>query len=469
MTAKEEISDNPFVRKLSLTKWQKLQVFLMSFTVAPVRFILAFILFAITWLFAVIATAGADASKPAVSVRKALYQLQQKLGRIILFVCGFHYMKVNGKRALYKDAPILLVVPHTSYWDVAVMFATSPLPCALSKYENFKIPVFGTLMKAVQPILVHRNNTESKRDTVKAIKHRMQSGEEWPQLVVFPEGTCTNKKYMINFKLGAFVAAQPIQPVVIKYKNSLDISTWTEISPSALYLIWLSLCQLQLNLEVTFLPVYKPSIEEKKDAVLYANQMRDYLSTHLQVPASDYSFEDRQLMKYAKKLNFPREAALLQFFRVSKALNIKFVDAKERLKEFAEISSGNCGVIDMESFSSFLKVPSSPAVKKLFNSLSLKSDEVTFYQYVMGYYSLVNTLKGDPAFSNIYNIYCSLVDGSMNQLEDNTSHAVAEIFRNSGVSNKDEFLQFLFSHPFHCKLALLINEKSYLNSMTKKH
>jgi len=30
------------------------------------------------------------------------------------------------------------------------------------------------------------------------------SGEGWPRLLVFPEGTCTNQKALISFKSGAF-------------------------------------------------------------------------------------------------------------------------------------------------------------------------------------------------------------------------------------------------------------------------
>ena len=455
---------NPFLQKLSLTKWQKLQILVMSFTIAPLRFIIAFVLFAITWFVAVIATCGADTSKPAVSIRKAVYQFLQFLGRVILFVCGFHHIKVTGKRASYKEAPILLVTPHSSFWDVTVLFVTSPLPCALSKYENFKIPIFGTLVKAIQPILVRRNDSESRRDTVSAISNRMSSVEDWPQLIVFPEGTCTNKKYMIKFKLGAFVAGQPIQPVVLKYKNAVDVSTWTEMSPGAFYLIWLSFCQIQLNLEVDFLPVYKPNEIERKDPKIFAQNVQVYMSKVLQLQCTDHSFEDRQLMKYAGKLNFPKEAAIIQFFRVSKTLNIKFDDAKERLKEFAGIPSSKRGVIDIESFSSFMNVPVSPVVRKIFGALSLGSDEVTFYQYIMVYYSFVNTLKKEPVLSNVYNLYCSFANSGSNNFKNDTALALTKVIKDCEIANKEEFLEFLLTHPFHCKLLMLLHEKPYFNS-----
>jgi lysophosphatidylcholine acyltransferase/lyso-PAF acetyltransferase len=36
-------------------------------------------------------------------------------------------------------------------------------------------------------------------------------------LLLFPEGTTTNGRHLLPFKTGAFLAGQPLQPVVIRY------------------------------------------------------------------------------------------------------------------------------------------------------------------------------------------------------------------------------------------------------------
>ncbi len=36
-------------------------------------------------------------------------------------------------------------------------------------------------------------------------------------LLLFPEGTTTNGRYLLPFKTGAFLAGEPVQPVVIRY------------------------------------------------------------------------------------------------------------------------------------------------------------------------------------------------------------------------------------------------------------
>ena len=463
--------DNPFTHYLNLTRWQKLQVFIMSITIAPLRFVLALILFGICWTLASIFTLGADVSKPASRARNALYQILQMIGRSIMFVCGFHYFKITGKRALYEEAPVLVVVPHSSYWDVGVFFVTSPLPCALSKFENFQIPIFGTLMKAVQPILVRRDDRDSKQDTVNAIRSRLASKQRWPQLIVFPEGTCTNKKYMIKFKLGAFLAGTAIQPVIMRYKSAIDISTWTEISPSALYLIWLSLCQIQIKLEVDYLPVYKPSAEEIDDPIVYAQNVQKYLSTILKVECSEHTYEDRLLMKYAGKLKFPKTETVILFHSFKKKFDITLADAMERLKEFAAIPSPKSdGRIDLEGFSKLLNMPLIPALEKIFSTLSSNSDGLSFHHYIWGYYFRVKKLKEEQFLTNSYKSYCTIKENQTAIIKNQIISLIAllEKLREAEVDSKEKYLQFMLSHPFHCDMLSLENENyssdSYPNS-----
>jgi len=53
------------------------------------------------------------------------------------------------------------------------------------------------------------------------------------QVMIFPEGTCTNRSCLITFKSGAFYPGVPVQPVCIRYPNKLDTVTWTWEGPGA--------------------------------------------------------------------------------------------------------------------------------------------------------------------------------------------------------------------------------------------
>ncbi|CAG9088786.1 unnamed protein product [Plutella xylostella] len=53
------------------------------------------------------------------------------------------------------------------------------------------------------------------------------------KVLIFPEGTCTNRSCLITFKPGGFYPGVPVQPVTIRYPNSLDTVTWTWEGPGA--------------------------------------------------------------------------------------------------------------------------------------------------------------------------------------------------------------------------------------------
>ena len=123
-------------------------------------------------------------------------------------------MRIKGDQASSKDAPILVVAPHSTFFDslpVVLMGA----PSVVAKAETTSIPFWGAIIKMTQPVLVHRSDTNSRQTTIKHISDRAE-GEGWQQVLIFPEGTCTNRRCLITFRLGAFYPCVPVQPVCIR-------------------------------------------------------------------------------------------------------------------------------------------------------------------------------------------------------------------------------------------------------------
>ncbi|KAJ8972089.1 hypothetical protein NQ317_018333 [Molorchus minor] len=152
------------------------------------------------------------------------------------------------------------------------------------------------LINFTQPVYVWRDDPDSRQNTIKEIINRATSKLDWPQILIFPEGTCTNRSCLITFKPGAFYPGVPIQPVCIRYPNKLDTVTWTWEGPSALKLLWLTLTQPFSNCELEFLPIYVPNEEEKRDPKLFANNVRAVMAKALGVPVVDYTYDDCKLM-----------------------------------------------------------------------------------------------------------------------------------------------------------------------------
>jgi len=63
--------------------------------------------------------------------------------RGIFFFGGYQWIKVKGRRASAKEAPILAVAPHSSYVDALAVVHLN-LTTIVAKKSAIEIPFFGS-------------------------------------------------------------------------------------------------------------------------------------------------------------------------------------------------------------------------------------------------------------------------------------------------------------------------------------
>lgn len=185
----------------------------------------------------------------------------------MFFFGSFYRVKVTGRQATAKEAPILVLAPHSSFFDSISVVLFGP-PSVLAKSETASLPFLGSkllcdnnnkwqnhlhcwylisiycfgsfrfvlfteLINFTQPIYVTREDPNSRQRTIKTVIERANSRDNWSQIIIFPEGTCTNRSCILSFKPGAFFPGVAVQPVCIRYPNEFDTVTWTWEGPSA--------------------------------------------------------------------------------------------------------------------------------------------------------------------------------------------------------------------------------------------
>ncbi|KAM4831529.1 lysophospholipid acyltransferase LPCAT4 [Ictidomys tridecemlineatus] len=284
---------NPFVHELHLSRLQRVKFCLLGALLAPIRVLLAFIVLFLLWPFAWLQVAGLteeQLQEPITGWRKTVcHNGVLGLSRLLFFLLGFLRIRVRGQRASRLQAPVLVAAPHSTFFDPIVLLPCD-LPKVVSRAENLSVPVIGALLRFNQAILVSRHDPASRRRVVEEVRRRATSGGKWPQVLFFPEGTCSNKKALLKFKPGAFIAGVPVQPVLIRYPNSLDTTSWAWRGPGVLKVLWLTASQPCSIVDVEFLPVYQPSLEESKDPTLYANNVQKVMAQALGIPATECEF-----------------------------------------------------------------------------------------------------------------------------------------------------------------------------------
>ncbi|MBZ3888262.1 Lysophospholipid acyltransferase LPCAT4 [Sciurus carolinensis] len=206
-----------------------------------------------------------------------------------LFPAGLPPDSCSGPESLSPPSPCPCCCPHSTFFDPIVLLPCD-LPKVVSRAENLSAPVIGALLRFNQAILVSRHDPASRRRVVEEVRRRATSGGKWPQVLFFPEGICSNKKALLKFKPGAFIAGVLVQPVLIRYPNSVDTTSWAWRGPGVLKVLWLTASQPCSIVDVEFLPVYQPSLEESRDPTLYANHVQRVMAQALGIPATQCKF-----------------------------------------------------------------------------------------------------------------------------------------------------------------------------------
>jgi len=173
--------------------------------------------------------------------------------------------------------PFYVISNHSSIADPAVsMYVYGPLSVVAKKGLK-SIPVFGTICRLIQCLFVGENNQQIVEQLYQREKSYIEKVSNAPkkkfhrkvppQMLIFPEGTCTNGKQIIRFHGGAFKNGQAVQPLVIRYPYKNFNMSWVKMGVSFFPFL---LGQFYNNCEVYKLPAYIPNEAEKADWRLYA-------------------------------------------------------------------------------------------------------------------------------------------------------------------------------------------------------
>ncbi|XP_042320322.1 lysophosphatidylcholine acyltransferase 1 [Sceloporus undulatus] len=329
---------SPFVHQLRFSALQKAKIAFMTLTLFPIRLFFAAFMMLLAWPFAFIASIGSaekQLEKPLSWWRKVVDVLLKAIMRTMWLAGGFHWINVKGRQALPTEAAILTLAPHSSYFDAIPV--TMTMASIVMKAESKDIPVWGTLIKYIRPVFVSRSDQDSRRKTVEEIRRRAQSNGKWPQIMIFPEGTCTNRSCLITFKPGAFIPGVPVQPVILRYPNKL-------LKPR----------KLEKELQA-----YSESARKNERPKVNLNEFAEYFGS----PSFIY------IKKYVCTFD-EKEDGLIDY-----EIMLKPEKLEKELQAYSESAKRTKGQrVSLNEFAEYLEVPVSDTLKNMFALFDEKED-----------------------------------------------------------------------------------------------
>lgn len=261
----EQVARSAFIDlQHPITFYEGLKLVLMA-PVVVMKVLVLCVAVPYAWAVLALLLVGHTPQTPMAPFRQFLVrQWIHQWGRFLLFVAGFFYIPTRGWHNMRaaEESRAILVFNHPSYVDAAVI-ASFLTPSGVSKAGVADIPFIGTFGVAMQLFFVERKGAgdQSNRhvlqgDAVDAIAERA-ADRRFPLVAIAPEATTKAKPCLLKFRRGAFVAGQPVCPVLLRYRYKHCNPGWGICN--TLFHMYRLMAQFVNHLEIEVLPVYHPS------------------------------------------------------------------------------------------------------------------------------------------------------------------------------------------------------------------
>lgn len=128
----------------------------------------------------------------------------------MLTCCG---VRVEAEGLENLSEPVVIMSNHQSVFDIVALIHTLPLEWKfVAKRELIWVPFFGWALACADQVIIDRGNREKAVRSLQRAADRVRDGAN---VIIFPEGTRTQRAVLGDFKSGGFhLAIQAGVPVI---------------------------------------------------------------------------------------------------------------------------------------------------------------------------------------------------------------------------------------------------------------
>lgn len=291
---------------------------------------------------------------------------------------------------------------------------------------------------------------------------RKASCNRFPRVLLFPEGTTTNGRFLLSFQMGAFIPGKPIQPVVVRYPYVHFDQSWGNISLARL--MFRMFTQFHNFMEVEYLPVVRPSQIHKENITFFAERTANSMATALNVLQTSFTYGDMLLLMKAVELKQENPSRyMVEMGNINSSYRINTMEALEFLEKFLSMNPDSSGNVKIEDFLRVLRLKPCSLSEKIFAFVDIeKTRKITFQQFLLA----SNHIMKQPVFQRACEFsYAKCSAGKHDYINEQEfgeairlgmpnvkDHEVNELFKlfdtdSDGKIRKHEFLGCLRRNP----------------------
>ena len=256
-----------------------------------------------------------------------------------------YYLGPDYRGENFKGNVPKIICNHVSTFDtMSLLWTLSGNGSFVAGDFILHVPFIGSIAKKLGCIFLPRAGKKDQLDdTLKAMLYRTQLIEEegeFPPLIIFPEGTCSNNTTMNKFRRGAFMDMRAVMPMTLMYRTGMVHPAVESIDEPIM--LWYLCCSLSpIKIDVKQMPIFEPNdylFEQHADKgdekwEIYAWATRDLMCKVGKFGRSDMAWRDKiKVYNYyvGKINNFQMEdGTIVEYREDGKYIN----DSEKKLKK----------------------------------------------------------------------------------------------------------------------------------------
>jgi glycerol-3-phosphate O-acyltransferase 3/4 len=150
--------------------------------------------------------------------------------KLIRFLCGVFVFSWTGviryHGRLPRKAPNqIYVANHTSMIDVIVLSQMNTFSLVGQKHPGWIGFMQTHVLGIIGTVWFQRGEADDRVKSAKKMREHIQNPDS-NRLLLFPEGTCVNNRYCVQFKQGVFDMGAEVCPIAIKYNSIFVDAFW---------------------------------------------------------------------------------------------------------------------------------------------------------------------------------------------------------------------------------------------------
>ena len=174
-------------------------------------------------------------------------------------------------------------------------------------------PIGGDISRDMGSIFVERLSESSRKESFDKMVERQKNfyeGKILTKLIVFPEGTTSNNRYIVKFKKGAFKCLLPLKPLILHIDKKAPFHLCSNVTNLFFHVLRSFTC-LKNKIYYCELPIIKPTnfmFENYKDFgkekwEIYKNVVRNMYAEMGHFKMSDLGHRDKDIYYEALESN----------------------------------------------------------------------------------------------------------------------------------------------------------------------